>query len=129
MIAGLSSYNDRRQITISFTDFHTEACCDFVTVYQCTDIACSAKQFLGELYGTYSSPQNLTSTTGYILVHFTSNHAIQYPGFTASWTSAAAPIPVPAMVNVSHLFAHVECVEYETSCLFPVCFCTFYSVQ
>ncbi len=97
----IAAPNGMSQITISFTEFDTEACCDFVTVYQCTDIECGTKQFLSELYGTYSSPQQITSTTGYVLVHFTTNHATQFQGFTATWTSIAT-LSIPVMPNVSH---------------------------
>ncbi len=75
-------------VTIRFTSFSTERCCDFVKVYQCSSLACRSKEFLSELSGTYPIAQNITSTTGYVLVHFTTNANTQYPGFIASWTSS-----------------------------------------
>jgi hypothetical protein len=74
-------------ITLSFTELSTQAGKDFVRVWQCTDIACSQQLQLAEISGTYSEPQVVTSTTGFMKVAFTSDASVAYDGFTASWTS------------------------------------------
>jgi hypothetical protein len=72
-------------ITISFTEFQTQAGYDFVKLYQCTDIGCQTSQPLAELSGTYSTTQAVTSYTGFMKVVFTSDRSINYGGFTARW--------------------------------------------
>ncbi len=72
-------------ITINFTEFSTQLGMDFVRVFQCTDISCSEQLLLAELSGTYSTVQDVTSTTGYMKVVFTSDRSVNYNGFSATW--------------------------------------------
>jgi hypothetical protein len=74
-------------LTLSFTDFSTQAGKDIVRVLQCTDISCSSQQQLAELSGWYSTTQFVISTTGFMKVVFNSDASVNYDGFTAtaSW--------------------------------------------
>ena len=74
-------------VTLRFTQLSTQAGVDIIRVFQCTDIACSQQQQLAELSGLYSTPQAVTSTTGYVKVTFTSDGRISYDGLSASWSS------------------------------------------
>jgi hypothetical protein len=87
-------------IVIIFTSFETMRDSDFVRVYTCTDSSCSVTGLLAELSGNSSDigPESYTSTTGYMLVSFTSGDGVhQHDGFTASWTSEFIP-PVSMLV-------------------------------
>ena len=96
------------EFTINFTAFSSERCCDFVRVYQCTDVACSSKQFLSELSGTYSTAQFVTSSTGLALVHFVTNSDTSYPGFDATWRSSfSASIAVSPLNQVCYHVLYV----------------------
>jgi hypothetical protein len=95
--SGLSNYKDNFNctwmiaasgsffISISFTELSTQLNKDFVRVFQCSDVACSQQQLLAELSGVYTTPQDVTSSTGYMKVVFTSDSSVNYDGFTASW--------------------------------------------
>ncbi len=84
------------QITITFTQFRTEKCYDYVDLSQCQDISCKSVQQIARLSGYYSSLQIFTSTTGFMLVNFTSDDFLSYAGFTASWESRTfSPSPSP----------------------------------
>jgi hypothetical protein len=81
------------QITISFTEFVVEPTNDVVTVYTCMDVNCTASLPLAVLdKGNYSTIQNFTSLTGYIMVTFTSDQQITRAGWTATWTSSQFPV-------------------------------------
>jgi hypothetical protein len=76
-------------ISIRFTELSTQLNKDFVRVFQCSDVACSQQQLLAELSGMYTTPQDVTSSTGYMKVVFTSDSSVNYDGFTASWTTVS----------------------------------------
>jgi hypothetical protein len=86
-------------IILTITELSTQPGKDFVRVWQCADIACSQPLQLAELSGLYSSPQVVTSTTGFMKVVFTSDASLNYDGFTASWTSVC-----------SYLACHEHCI-------------------
>lgn len=75
------------QITLTISSLATENNYDFVTVSQCTSSACSSTTELAKLSGTLSSSTTRTSTTGYMLVTFTSDTIVDGGGFSATWTS------------------------------------------
>jgi hypothetical protein len=79
--------DDALQITIIMTELSTQLNKDFVHVFQCSDVACSQQLLLAELSGVYTTPQDVTSSTGYMKVVFTSDSSVNYDGFTASWTT------------------------------------------
>jgi hypothetical protein len=74
-------------ISIRFTELSTQLNKDFVRVFQCSDVACTQQQLLAELSGVYTMPQDVTSSTGYMKVVFTSDSSVNYDGFNASWNS------------------------------------------
>ncbi len=74
-------------ITLCFTELSTQPGVDIIRVFRCTDIACSQQQQLAELSGLYSTPQAVTSTTGYMKVVFRSDGSISFDGFRALWSS------------------------------------------
>jgi hypothetical protein len=96
-----------KQVTVSFTEFLTEANYDFVYVSSCADITCANPQQIAKLSGSYLSAQNVISTTGFVLVTFTSDYSVEYPGFLALWTSSteAAITPPPTAVR-NFFFEH-----------------------
>ncbi len=79
-------------IMLSFSELSTQPGVDIISVMQCSDIVCSELKQLGELSGSYSTPQVLTATTGYMKVVFTSDQSINYDGFNASWTAVSQPM-------------------------------------
>jgi hypothetical protein len=76
-------------VTITFTLVDTERDYDFIRVFTCTDINCefATRRLLAKLSGTQSG--SYTSTSGYMLIIFTSDTSISGGGFEASWTSEA----------------------------------------
>ena len=76
-------------VTLRFTELSTQSGKDFLRVWQCTDAACSEQQQLVELSGLYSTPQVVSSATGFMKVVFTSDLALNYDGFNVSWTSVS----------------------------------------
>jgi hypothetical protein len=85
------------QIYITFTEFSTESCCDFVRVYSCVNSQCVTAQEVQVLSGTYSTGQVVTVASGYALVQFTSDGSVTSSGFTATWSSnAPTPSPTPS---------------------------------
>jgi hypothetical protein len=101
--SGLSDYEHRAlcqwiiapaantsNITITFKEFSTELHTDVVQVYACMNISCQDVSLIGELSGTYSAAQSLSSATGYMLVQFRSDSSISQAGFEARWDSAVS---------------------------------------
>ncbi len=82
-------------ISISFSQFATESCCDLVVIYSCSSSSqCSE---LASLSGSsISSSSFWTSTTGYMRVRFTSDSSATYAGFVGNWVSVAACTACPA---------------------------------
>jgi hypothetical protein len=83
------------QITLMFDHFATERYRDTVQVFQCQNIECLPSQNakIAELSGSYATVQNFTSSTGYMLIEFTSDSGISDDGFNATWTSDAPSLP------------------------------------
>ncbi len=74
-------------VTLSFSSFNTELGYDSLTVYN------GSNTFAPLLLSTSgnSLPSNITATSGQMLVVFTSDYLIKYPGFAASYTSTGTP--------------------------------------
>lgn len=75
-------------ITLSFSSFHTESCCDFVDIYDNSSATGTPLQ----RYSGNISPDPVTSNTGIMLVHFSSDGSVTYDGWSASYTSSNAPV-------------------------------------
>ncbi len=98
---GLSNYTDNLdcswlirpanggRITLSFSRFSTESCCDAVTVY---DGATINSQILGTFRGS-SIPAAITSSGGVMLVRFTTDGSSTSTGWAASYTAGGATPP------------------------------------
>jgi hypothetical protein len=82
-----------QQVTLDFTSFKTELSKDFLRVYSCFDADCGSTQTLQELSGAVmvSATPSITSTTGFMLVEFTSDNSGTDEGFTATWKSVELP--------------------------------------
>ena len=89
------------ELTLTFSQFDTEAGYDYVTTYDVVSGA-SATQ-LGRHAGTTTpSPITVTGKDGAV-VHFHSDNYVTATGFTVSWTcsSVSAPSPFPAACDAS----------------------------
>ena len=87
-------------VSVSFSEFSTEATNDVVRVFQCTDASCEVTTKLAELSGTYATTQTFTSATPYMALWFTSDVSGQSSGFTANW---ASNIPTPPVRNKKYV--------------------------
>ena len=74
------------RVTLHFTNFDTEGYFDFVTVFSCTDSSCSNAVELGRFSGT-NMPADVTSSTGFMWIVWTSDFSVTYTGWTAEWTT------------------------------------------
>ena len=83
-------------ISLTFSSFSLESCCDRVYVYDGN----SASGTLLYSGGGYSIPAMQTATSGSMFVRFTTDGSVTSSGFAASWTTvttgAAPAIPVMA---------------------------------
>jgi Zn-dependent metalloprotease len=74
-------------VTLSFSQFNTEAGYDGILVYNGNN---TNAPLLLSTSGT-TIPSNVTASSGEMLVVFVSDYAVRKPGFTASYTSTGAP--------------------------------------
>lgn len=74
-------------VSLSFSSFSTELGYDFLNIYNGNN---TAAPLLLSTSGT-SLPSNVTATSGQMLVVFSSDYLIKYPGFAASYTSTGTP--------------------------------------
>ena len=87
-------------VTVNFTSFSTEGCCDFLSVY---DGNSSTAPFLGTFGGT-NSPGEITSSApgGCLTFVFSSDSSVVSSGWTADVTCAPAPTcPKPTALIAS----------------------------
>ena len=77
-----------KRVTLHFTNFDTEGSYDFVTVFSCTDLSCSNAVQLGRFSGAYM-PADVTSSTGFMRIVWTSDYSVTYTGWTAEWTTGS----------------------------------------
>jgi hypothetical protein len=84
-----------KSVTLSFSLFQTESCCEFLRVYSCSDTSCNSNSELGKSpFSGFSIPLNVTSNTGIMKVSFESDGSTVRSGFTATYmstTSSACP--------------------------------------
>ena len=76
------------RVTLHFTNFDTEGNYDFVTVFSCTDSSCWNTVQLGRFSGT-NMPANVTSSTGFMRIVWTSDFSVTYTGWTAEWRTGS----------------------------------------
>jgi hypothetical protein len=73
------------RVTLHFTHFDTEGDYDFVSVYNCSDETCTDRKLIDSFSGQ-STPADVTSSTGFMWVEWTSDYSVTYTGWTAKWT-------------------------------------------
>jgi Zn-dependent metalloprotease len=83
-------------ITLSFSSFLTESCCDYLRVYDGTNT--SGTLLLTAGGSTLPSP--VTAYSGSMFITFYSDGSVNYPGFEASWISVI-PAGTPPVGNFS----------------------------
>ncbi len=76
-------------VTLNFTAFETESCCDEVKVYNGED---DTAPLLGEFAGN-ALPQAVTANSGKMFVLFTTDYSVTRPGWTASYTCTTLQAP------------------------------------
>ena len=74
-------------VTIIFTEFNTQDEFDTVTVIGCNGMDCSSAHLIAVLSGTYTTPQVVSTSTGFMKLAFTSDSSINGAGFFASWST------------------------------------------
>ncbi len=84
-------------IALNFTSFNTENVNDEVKIY---DGITTSSPLLGTFSGN-TLPGTITSTSGTLLIIFTSNGTVESSGFSANWTTNPTPPPTISSVNVS----------------------------
>ncbi|XP_076082605.1 uncharacterized protein LOC143053703 [Mytilus galloprovincialis] len=72
------------KITVTFTEFKTESCCDYVKVY---DGLSTWSPLLLTLRGSYYTNITVNSTANKMLVYFKSDSSAVYSGFRASYST------------------------------------------
>ncbi len=76
-------------VTLSFTNFQTESCCDRIRVYDGTDNTGT----LLLTQGGNSIPSSVTANSGSMYVEFYSDGSVTGSGFHATWTSVIPTTP------------------------------------
>jgi hypothetical protein len=75
-------------VTLSFSAFRTEQSRDYVRVYSCITSSCRTRTELsGSPFSGSSIPNNITSSTGKMMIEFASDSRIAFSGFLATYTS------------------------------------------
>lgn len=82
-VIGLQSAD---HVTLHFTDFDTEGGWDFVSVYSCSGQTC-LNPVLMERFAGNNVPADVTSSTSFIRVEWTSDYSVGFTGWRASWTT------------------------------------------
>ncbi len=78
-------------ITLTFSSFYLESCCDYLTVY---DGSNSSGTQLLRANGSIL-PKSVTASSGKMFITFTSDGSVTYPGFQATWSSIVPPSNPP----------------------------------
>ena len=73
-------------VTLQFTAFRTELSYDFLSVWSCAVVDCAQTSLLGRYSGP-TIPGPLTSSTGAMLIQWTSDPLTTESGWSASWSS------------------------------------------
>jgi hypothetical protein len=79
-----------RPLSLTFSTFQTERNFDFVTVKSCADANCSQTTTLMR-YAGVELPSPVVSVTGIMLVEWSSDGSVVFPGWSASWRLACPP--------------------------------------
>jgi Zn-dependent metalloprotease len=88
-------------VSLSFTQFATESCCDFITIYD--GISTSSPLLLNS--SGASIPASVTANSGKMLIVWRSDGSVNLAGFAAQWTSTLAN-PLPPVASFSHQYTN-----------------------
>jgi hypothetical protein len=91
------------QVTITFSEFSTEGGYDSLKLWECAEADCVGVTQLASLSGDYPPSLSYTSTTGYMLIVFTSDASVAASGWSASWTSSVSAIHQCIPCNIGFL--------------------------
>lgn len=97
-------------LTVSFTSFNTESCCDNLKIYDGVGT--------GTLLGTYAGttlPPNTTSTSGSLTFVFHSDGSVQNAGWVGTIACSSCAPPPPPSTNMNNTNVSLAC---PTSLLF-----------
>ncbi len=86
-MSGIIAPKGATSIRLQFDSFDTEEDYDFVTIKSCTTINCSNTTVLGSFSGS-TIPSPVTSKTGIMLIHWTSDNSVTFSGWSARWNSS-----------------------------------------
>jgi PKD repeat protein len=78
-------------ITLVFSQFQTESCCDPISIYNGTSTS-------APLLGTYagsSLPPTLVATSGNMFIYWSTDGSVVYNGFAATWTAIVSGTIAP----------------------------------
>jgi Zn-dependent metalloprotease len=84
-------------ITMNFTQFQMENCCDYLRIYDGVD---NSGTLLLSANGT-SIPSSVTAASGSMYIRFTSDGSVTGSGFEANWTSVIPTTPPIADFTIS----------------------------
>jgi Zn-dependent metalloprotease len=70
------------EITLTFSEFETESCCDYLSIY---DGISSTDPLITTLRGSQTLPLSVTATSGSMYLVFNSDYSVTYSGFAANW--------------------------------------------
>ncbi len=87
-MSGIIVSADRTAVKLQFCYFDTEPGYDLVTVSSCEAINCSQSSVLG-VYSGSTIPDPVTSSTGIMLIRWTSDGSQTRHGWSAEWSSSA----------------------------------------
>ena len=91
-------------IALSFGFFYTEACCDYVSIYDGNSLTSTQ---LVRLYGNSSTSAVYQSTQQYMYIRFTSDSSLSFQGFTANFYSTTRKHPFNSASLVLTASSHV----------------------
>ena len=84
-------------VTLDFTEFNTESCCDTVNIY---DGDSTKARLIAKLSGSYvTPPTGLNTTQRYMFIRFTTDDTITARGFAANYQTTS--------IGLIDLFMHV----------------------
>lgn len=88
-------------VTLNFTSFVTEACCDFIRFFNGPDTFAS----LIATHSGITTPGPIVATSGCLTIHFKSDANVAALGWEATWNTVMNA-PTPAQINP---IANVDC--------------------
>lgn len=88
---------------LRFTDFHTEQCCDSLTLYSAGTSGFQDQVEVASLRGELTHLQPITIYQRYLLLHWSTNGAINYRGYEVEITT----IPLPGRHYIIYFYYNI----------------------